>query len=172
MIKHTWKINKDKFILNYYICKKIRHKFQIMDQSIIEFITKQKTASVCCVDRGRPYCFSCYYSFNADEGLLYFKSSTDTHHMNLLMKDPLVAGTILPDKLQQLAIRGIQFQGVMLPAHDLRTKDAYKNYHKAFPFALMISGDVWAIQIDQIKMVDNTKGFKHKTSWFRTETLV
>ena len=23
-----------------------------MDQSIIEFITKQKTASVCCVDRG------------------------------------------------------------------------------------------------------------------------
>lgn len=103
---------------------------------------------------------------------MYFKSSTDTYHMSLLLKDPVVSGTILPDKLQQLAIRGIQFQGIMLPAHDERTKEAYKNYHKAFPFALMISGDVWAIQLDKIKMVDNAKGFKHKTSWSRSEALV
>jgi len=143
-----------------------------MDQTITEFIIKQRTASVCCVGKGRPYCFSCFYSFNAEEGLLYFKSSTDTHHMKLLLNDPVVAGTILPDKLQPLAIQGIQFQGEMLPANDENTKEAYKKYHKAFPFALMVPGEVWTIRIDQIKMVDNTKGFKHKTRWVRKERLV
>lgn len=143
-----------------------------MEASIADFITRQKTASICCVDKGRPYCFSCYYSFNAEEGLLYFKSSTDTHHMNLLLQDPEVAGTILPDKMRQMAIQGIQFRGAMLPYNDPRNKDAYKHYHKTFPFALMIPGDVWIIQMDQIKMVDNKKGFKHKTSWSREQVVV
>ena len=86
-----------------------------MNDNIIEFIEKQKCASICCVDaEGNPYCFSCFYAFNADEGQFYFKSSADTYHIKIILANPSVAGTILPDKLSLFTVKGIQFQGRVL----------------------------------------------------------
>ena len=85
-----------------------------MNESISNFILNQKCASVCCLDGKNPYCFSCYYAFDAKKGLLYFKSSEDTTHIKLLTRFPEVAGTILPDKLQTLIVQGIQFEGTCL----------------------------------------------------------
>src|SRR5690242_21901251 len=83
--------------------------------SIAQFIEKQKTSSLCCIDEsGKPYCFSCFYVFNPQQGLLYFKSSSKSKHAGLLPVHPFIAGTILPDKLNILAIKGIQFEGTIL----------------------------------------------------------
>jgi uncharacterized protein len=47
-----------------------------MNENIIRFFQKQTCASISCVDdQYKPWCFSCFYAFNTELGLLYYKSS-------------------------------------------------------------------------------------------------
>ena len=49
---------------------------QPINDDIKTFIQQQKAASICVVNtEGDPYCFSCFYTFNAADGLLYFKTA-------------------------------------------------------------------------------------------------
>ena len=144
-----------------------------MNEHIIQFIEKQKCASLCSADAaGNLHCFSCFYAFNAVESLLYFKSSSGTDHIKMLTANPQTAGTILPDKLQVLAVKGVQFRGTLLLSTDPLAQDAATQYHKKFPLALAMSGDVWTIQLTWIKMTDSSMGFGKKLQWSRNEKEV
>ncbi len=139
-----------------------------MNKAIIQFIIEQTCAGICCVDEtGKPYCFSCFYAFNAEKGLLYFKSSRESHHAVLLMKNPLVAGTILPDKTSTLKVKGLQLEGMVLGPEHIMVKNASVFYYKAKPMALAIPGDIWVVRIDRVKMTDSTLGFGKKIKWER-----
>lgn len=141
-----------------------------MHPNISRFLEKQTCASVCCVDeQGNPYCFSCFYVFNSREVVLYFKSSASAHHSPILLKNPLVAGTILPDELNTLQVKGIQFEGELLPADHLLAKKAAASYYKKNPAALAMPGEIWTIRINHIKFTDNTLGFGTKIPWYREE---
>ena len=142
-----------------------------MKDIIINFINKQTCASVCCSTKvdNRPYCFSSFYAFNSEEGLLYFKSSKETTHSKIISENKFVAGTILPDKLSTLQIKGIQFEGIILPDYDPMAKDASLQYHKHHPMALAMPGNMWTIQLTEIKMTDNSLGFGKKIIWSRSE---
>ncbi len=141
-----------------------------MNQSIVQFIEKQKSCTICCVDEnGKPYCFSCFYVFNSEHGLLYFKSSSKSKHCGLLLKNPNVAGTILPGKLNVFAIKGIQFEGMVLPSNHFLVEQAASYYHKKNPTALAVSGDIRIVKIYNIKMTDSTMGFGKKIMWSRSE---
>ena len=139
-----------------------------MNEKIIQFAQKQKVTSLCCIDEtGKPYCFNCFFSFDGEEGLLYFKSSSQSNHMKLMSVKPEVAGAILPDKLNVLAIKGIQYTGILLFSNEELAKTAAKHYHKKYPFALTIPGDVFAIQLIKIKMTDSSNVFGKKIEWER-----
>lgn len=139
-----------------------------MDETIIRFLKGQTCATICCTDEaGKPYCFNCYYLADGHKGLLYFKTSADTHHASLLAGNPVIAGTILPDKLIKLVVRGVQWQGELLPLLHPLAKDAYLQYHRKYAMALAIKGEVFTIQINSIKMTDSSLGFGKKTSWSR-----
>lgn len=139
-----------------------------MNETIASFFQQQTCATICCSDEaGKPYCFSCFYVFNKENGLLYFKTSTEAHHTILLTSNPVIAGTILPDKLNKLATRGIQLQGEVLPHLDPIAKNAYMRYHKKYPMALAIKGEVFTIRVDSIKMTDSKFGFGEKINWKR-----
>lgn len=139
-----------------------------MNETIILFLQQQSSATICCVDeQGKPYCFSCFYAFNQQEGLLYFKSSADSHHSVLMKKNPFIAGTVLPDKLNKIIVKGVQFEGIVLDELHLLTKQSSNYYHKKHLMALAIPGKTWAIQINRIKMTDSTKGFGKKITWNR-----
>jgi len=139
-----------------------------MNEKIIQFAQKQKVTSLCCIDEtGKPYCFNCFFSFDGEERLLYFKSSSQSNHMKLMSVKPEVAGAILPDKLNVLAIKGIQYTGILLSSNEELTKTAAKHYHKKYPFALTIPGDVFAIQLIKIKMTDSSNVFGKKIEWER-----
>lgn len=140
-----------------------------MNKKIIAFILEQTTASVCCVDGdGAPKCFSCFYAFNSEEGLLYYKSAASSNHSISIKKNPFVAGTVLPDKLNKLVVKGIQFEGFVLDAVHPEAQKASQYYHKKHPMALAIPGDMWTIQINHIKMTDSTIGFGKKCEWYRS----
>ena len=146
----------------------VEAKMFCMKEAIIEFIDSQTCASICCIDQqGYPYCFSCFYAFESEQALLYFKSSTGTTHAGILLNNPLVAGTILPDKLQKLAVKGIQFTGHLLTASDDQSKHASFLYHKKYPFALAIPGKVWALQLNQVKMTGGARPLGKKIKWER-----
>src|ERR1043165_8149712 len=114
-----------------------------MNERIIDFIEGQKVATVCGVDEeNKPYCFSCFFAFDKERQLLYFKSSPETHHMKLLKQNAVLAGSILPDKLNPLATKGIQFTGVLLNADDDLCSQAKTIYHRKYSLALAMPGTV------------------------------
>ena len=137
-----------------------------MNERIVDFINHQRVATVCSVDaENKPHCFTCFYAFDAERMLIYFKSGSNAHHSQLLLKNPVVAGTIQPDKLNPLAIKGIQFTGRILDPNDELCSQADAVYHKRFPFALAMPGEVWTLQPETIKMTDNTLSFGKKLHW-------
>lgn len=141
-----------------------------MNDNITRFLHQQSCASICCMDEeGKPYCFSCFYAFNSNQALVYFKSSVNSHHAGLMKKNPFIAGTVLPDKLNKLAVKGIQFEGIVLDTELPEVKRGLNDYVRKYPMALAMPGEIWALQIDRIKMTDNTLGFGKKMIWSRNE---
>ncbi|MBL7737743.1 MAG: pyridoxamine 5'-phosphate oxidase family protein [Chitinophagaceae bacterium] len=144
-----------------------------MNKDIIEFIRKQKTATVCTVDEsGHPYCFSCFFAFDAENAVLYYKTHGASHHAALMLKKKEVAGTILPDKLNAVIVKGIQFEGEVLSSDHPLSANASKVYHLRYPFALAMPGVLWTLQLHHIKMTDSSKGFGTKIEWEREEAVV
>ena len=143
-----------------------------MDDVITYFLQNQSVVTICCVDEyGNPYCFPCFYAFNADKGLLYFKTSSSSYHSLLLAKKPEIAGSILPDKLNVLALKGIQFEGIVLSPDDFLMQNSSRYYYQKYPLALVIPGEVFAIELTGIKMTDGAKGFGKKITWKRTQVV-
>lgn len=139
-----------------------------MNNSIAKFLKEQTCVSICCVDElGKPYCFTCFYAFDEENDLLHFKSSAESYHSVLLSKNPWVAGTVLPNKLNRLIIKGLQMEGVLLNSKQSLAKNASTYYHKKHPIALAMIGEIWTIQINSIKMTDSTLGFGKKIIWNR-----
>lgn len=79
----------------------------------------------------------------------------------------MVAGTIVPDSLNVLQIKGIQFLGIILPFDHSHYKDASSHYHSKHLIALMMPGEIWTIKLTSIKFTDNTLGFGKKLLWER-----
>jgi len=143
-----------------------------MKIKIVDFLKKQTAASISCVNEiYEPYSFSCFFAFNSTEKLLYFKSSESASHSRMILKNPNVSGTIMPDKLNKLAIKGIQFTGFVLDRNEPVCADASGNYYFKFPLAVAIPGVVWTIQLNQLKMTNNVLGIFEKLSWQRDQKL-
>jgi len=144
-----------------------------MNKNIIQFIQLQTCATICCVDSDKyPYCFCCYYVFNKENYSLSFKSAEDSFHSILLAKNPVVSGTIIPDKLNKLIVKGIQFTGEFIIENEPAVKNAAKKYYFKFPAALGIKGTIYTIQINSIKMTDSSSIFGKKIVWSRMENTV
>lgn len=143
-----------------------------MDKAIIEFLLNQNCATVCCIDNtGKPYCFVYFYAFDNQKGIFYFKSSANSLHSVIMKNNPFIAGTVLPDRLNKLSVKGIQFQAKVLNSKTPEVQDGMRNYLKKHPVALLMPGELWALQVNQIKMTDNTLGFGKKIIWNRSEIL-
>jgi hypothetical protein len=142
-----------------------------MDKRISRFIKGQKVATVSCVDvDGKPYSFSCFYAFDGNKMQLYFKSNSATHHMQILKEKPFVSGSILPDKLNPLALQGIQFSGLLIDRVECAAAKAA--YHQRYPFAMTMKGTVYTIELQWIKMTDNTLHFGTKLVWEKALSAV
>jgi len=87
----------------------------VTEKRIVDFIPGNKIVTICCTDgNNRPYCFHCFYAFDEKNCLLFFKSSSQTFHAKLLSKNANIAGSILTEKMELLALKGIQLTGTVL----------------------------------------------------------
>lgn len=139
-----------------------------MNEHFNSFLEENTCASFACLDaQGHPYCFTCFYAVDLKEGLLYFKSSSDSNHAGYLKSNHFVAGTILPDKLNKLQVKGIQFEGTVLAFDDVLAKSAGLHYYKTNPMAVAMAGEIWTVQLNRAKYTDSTLGFGKKIIWER-----
>ena len=141
-----------------------------MDENILCFIGENTNLTLCVTVNNQPHCANCFYAFCEENTTLVFKSDPQTLHIQLALKTPLLAGTILPDMLNIKALRGIQFKGYLISSEqitDVQTTSFQEIYYSKFPYAIHHHGVIWAIRLLEIKMTDNTLGFGKKLHWKR-----
>lgn len=136
-----------------------------MNEKIISFLKQNTCLTLSTCYNNIPYCASCFYAFDENEKMLVFKSDATTNHIKQAILNKKIAGSVSPDKLEPTRIKGIQFQGnFVVPENDL-LNSLKKIYYGKYPFAIGFSGDIWALELTQIKMTDNTLGFGKKIEW-------
>ncbi|MEJ6980345.1 pyridoxamine 5'-phosphate oxidase family protein [Pedobacter sp. P351] len=143
-----------------------------MKKEILNFIKENKIATIACSDENnKPYCFHCFYIFDEINNMLFFKSSLNTYHSKAIINNPGIAGSILPNKIDFIALKGIQFTGIILTKDFPDDVNPNHYYHKKLPLALAKPGNVFCIKLEMVKMSDNTNIFGEKLLWQRSELI-
>lgn len=103
-----------------------------------------------------------FYAFDRDSVSFVVASSDDTKHIQNILQNNKIAGTVVLETTTVGKIQGVQFKGEFLT---LNKKELEKLYFKKFPYALSMSPELWQIKINYFKMTDNTLGFGKKIIW-------
>lgn len=144
-----------------------------MTNIIQEFILKEYVLSLSTCRDNVPYAAVCFYAFDEKNAQLIFSSKEKTRHIQDALLNAQVAGTILPSRMVKGVVTGLQFSGSIRKATD--HKEINSIYYNKFPFARLIEGELWVIELQEIKMTNNKLGLKKQYEWKRnkeTETHI
>jgi uncharacterized protein YhbP (UPF0306 family) len=132
-----------------------------MDEHIVAFMKAQTVMSISTVKDNMPHCAMCFYVFVEACNAIVFKSKPTTEHVAEALANSAVAGTILPDKLNLGKTSGIQFNGVFGAADP----SLARHYYKKYPFAAVVPGELWMIELNSVVFTDATLGMGKKRKW-------
>ncbi|WGL95136.1 YhbP family protein [Arsenophonus nasoniae] len=132
-----------------------------------QYLSRQHVFSLFTSFQSDSWPAICFYIFNAQTMSLYFLTETTTRHGQLMLKNPIVAGTICCQSKAVAKIQGIQFTGKVHSLTGKQEQQARQNYHRCFPVAMAASIPIWQLSLQQIKMVNNKLGFGTKLIWHR-----
>lgn len=137
-----------------------------LPQEIVKFIQKHHVMTLAVTDDGRPYCASCFFIFYHAGPELVFLSDKGTWHGQKLLQNCHAAANIHLETREINRIQGVQITGKVF---ELSNEDQIQRtlYHKSFPEARNVNSTLWKMQIDFIKMSDNTVSFGFKRIWNR-----
>ena len=139
---------------------------KVIPHNITGFLDANRVASVCFNNESNnPYCVPCFFVFDAQHRLMLFKSSHGAYHEDYIRSVTDVAGSVLPEQLDPLKMKGLQFTGKTLPQAEIEGLQLELVYYKKFPIGRKMPGYIWAIRPDFFKFTDNTHGFGSKTVW-------
>ena len=138
-------------------------------KSIIHFIKKHHVLTFATCAGNNPWCANCFYVYLEEENCFVFTSDDATKHVQDVLINSRVAGSVVLETSVIGKIRGIQFRGKMeIPKNELAEKSKIA-YLKRFPFAVLMKTSLWVIHVDYIKMTDNRLGFGKKLIWDNSE---
>jgi uncharacterized protein YhbP (UPF0306 family) len=133
---------------------------------LVNFLQENKVSTVCFTDQeNNPYCINCFYAFDEEHHILIFKSSIGTTHQKLTKPTACVSGTILPNVIDTLKLKGMQFTGKIIENEVIDKLQLNSKYLKKYPMSIAVMGYEWAVRLDFLKFTDNTLGFGNKTIW-------
>ena len=148
----------------------------MIDQRIIDFIGEHHVLTVASVALGdgasatsaaEPWCANAFYVFDQQEEAFIITSEEKTHHAQLFLENPKVAGTVVLETEEIGKIRGLQFTGTVRRCDGGLFDRCRLLYLKRFPYAVFKGGEVWQITLDSLKYTDNRLGFGKKLHWQR-----
>lgn len=105
-----------------------------------------------------------FYVYDKNSFSFIVASSEDTTHIQNILKQNMVAGSVVLETKTIGKIQGLQFSGEFLDLDDAKMK---KLYFKEFPYALVMNPNLWQIRINDFKLTDNRLGFGKKIIWKR-----
>jgi len=131
-------------------------------KKIVSFLDEHHVMSLATLgDSGLSVC-NLFYAFDEKKISFVVASSDDTTHIQNILKNPSVAGSVVLETKTVGKIQGLQFDGIFTPLEDKALK---KLYFKTFPYALAMNPKLWQIKIDYFKLTDNTLSFGKKLIW-------
>ena len=133
-------------------------------EKIGEFLDEHHVLSLATTDSEELSVCNLFYAFDKEMQTFVVASSEDTTHIQNILKNKHVAGSVVLETKTLGKIQGLQFRGVFEALDD---KELKKLYFKTFPYALAMNPTLWQIKIDFFKLTDNRLGFGKKLIWER-----
>jgi len=134
------------------------------DSHIVQFMTRQTVMTIATSHNNTPHCAMCYYVYLPEINIIAFKSKAATTHVQEAINNPTVAGSILPDQFVSGKTSGIQFYG-HFSANETLHEAGKHAYYKKYPYAAVVPGEIWIVELHRIVFTDHTLGFGKKRHW-------
>ena len=135
------------------------------EKRVVDFINEHHVLTLATSVENNPWCANCFYIYLKDENCFVFTSDENTKHVQDVLTNSNVAGSVVLETNTIGKIQGIQFSGIMEKPEKTLLSKAKKAYLKRFPFALLMKTSLWIVQLNYIKMTDNRLGFGKKLIW-------
>ncbi len=126
------------------------------------FLSKHHVLSLATSNEKELSACNLFYAFDKEEPSFVVASSDDTTHIQNVLKNPFVAGTVVLETKIVGKIEGVQFRGEF---SFLESEVLKKLYFKKFPYAIAMKPKLWQIKVNYFKLTDNTLGFGKKIIW-------
>ncbi len=134
-------------------------------EKITAFLKKHHVITVATCENNQPWCFNAFYAFDEETHSFYITSHDDTKHIQQVLKNAVVSGSVVLETEIVGKVQGLQFSAEMTLCEGDMEKKASKIYCKRFPFATLAPKVLWQIEILDAKYTDNTLGFGKKLNW-------
>ena len=85
----------------------------------------------------------------------------------MALSNNIVSGTVALETETIGMIRGLQFKANIIKCSDSLLDKNRLLYLKRFPYAILKGGDLWELEIIELKFTDNRLGFGKKLHWNR-----
>ena len=141
-----------------------------IDKRIVKFINKHHVLTLATCSENEPWCSNCFYIYLEDLNLFVFTSDDSTKHIQDILTQDLVAGSIVLETSVIGKIRGIQFQGIIWKPEKQLLKKVKTAYLKKFPIAMLMKTSLWVVEPSLLKFTDNRLGFGKKLIWRKKNT--
>lgn len=126
------------------------------------FLKKHHVLTLATTNGAELSACNLFYVFDKESVSFIVASSAETIHIQHILQNPKIAGTVVLETKTVGKIEGVQFRGEFLGLDDEAIKSAY---FKVYPYALAMNPKLWQIKINYFKLTDNTLGFGKKIIW-------
>ncbi len=134
-----------------------------MERKIIKFIERHHVMTLATSGEQGLYCANAFFAFDPDTQALIFATDPSTRHGAEMIQNPNVAASIVLETKVVGRIQGAQITGVVREA----TPQDKTLYVKRFPYTMTLELTLWRLEINHLKLTDNTLGFGKKLIWNR-----
>ena len=132
-------------------------------KKIEAFLAEHHLLSLATSHNNLPQSASLFYAYSSEQNAFIVASDTKTEHIQNVLTNNKVSGTVALETDEIGKIRGIQFTGTM----ELATSTEGALYLETFVYAKVMKPQLWMIKLETIKMTDNRLGFGKKLFWSR-----
>jgi len=127
------------------------------------FLSKHHLLSLATSADNTPQSASLFYAYSSEDIAFIVASDIKTEHIQNVLLNNTVSGTVALETDEIGKIEGIQFKAKMYRV----SHEEGSLYFKAFPFAKVMNPQLWSIVLEDIKLTDNRLGFGKKLYWQR-----
>lgn len=132
-------------------------------EKVEAFLSKHHLLSLATSAGNVPQSASLFYAYDAEKVTFVVASDTKTEHIQNVLANDNVSGTVALETDEVGKIEGIQFRAKM----KMITHKEGELYFRKFPFAKVMNPQLWSIALEEIKLTDNRLGFGKKLYWQR-----